>query len=144
MKYGRQIAIALAFASPFYSTIAQAAVSTDDTDDELRRCLDSSASASTAGQIGCEVAAYKAYDRRMNTAYTALLRSIHRPAVEKLREAQRVWLCFRNAQIHANSAFFATRQGTMYVPMQAAAQTTIVKDRAIALEAQLRILQIED
>jgi hypothetical protein len=39
---------------------------------------------------------------------------------------------------------YDTRQGTMIVPMQAAASSAVVPDRALQLEAALRVLQIDD
>jgi len=116
----------------------------DPTEVALARCLDDPANASTAGQTGCEGAAERAYDRRMNTAYAALLRALAPEAATRLRQAQRSWIAFRDADTRARSALFATRQGTMYVPMQAGSTTGVVRDRALQLETDLRILRIDD
>ncbi|UYY58426.1 lysozyme inhibitor LprI family protein [Sphingomonas sp. S2-65] len=109
----------------------------------LNLCLDNPANGSTSAQTRCEVQAESAYDRRMNAAYGALLRTLPRRAAGELRNAQRTWLAFRDAQRMADAALFATRQGTMYVPMQGGSATRVVRDRALQLEASLRILQIE-
>ncbi len=124
--------------------VGGSAAPVDKTDSELRRCLDAPGNASTAAQVECEVVARDAYDRRMNAAYASILRILHQDAAERLREAQRAWIRFRDTNDQANAALFATRQGTMYVAMQAAGQTAVIRDRAIALETQLRVLKIDD
>ncbi|MDR6512619.1 uncharacterized protein YecT (DUF1311 family) [Novosphingobium capsulatum] len=140
----RQIAHLAVFVATPCAASAHAVERADKTDTELRRCLDGASNGSTAGQVGCEVAARDAYDKRMGAAYRALLRALPNDAAGKLREAQRAWLRFRDAHIQASNALFATRQGTMYVPMQAADHTAIVRQRAIELEAQLRIFRIDE
>lgn len=116
----------------------------DPTEAALAACLAKDGNESTAGQTGCEDEAARAYDRRMNAAYTALLRRLPAGAGAQLRAAQRSWIAFRDAEMKASGAFFETRQGTMYVPMQAADATALIRDRALALEGKLRILQIDD
>jgi uncharacterized protein YecT (DUF1311 family) len=107
-------------------------------------CLNKPENASTAGQTECEAAAAKAYDRRMNQAYAVLLRRLPAPAAQQLRDAQRAWIAFRDKEQAARSALFATRSGTMYVPMQAASAVRQVRDRALTLEAYQRIIAIDD
>jgi uncharacterized protein YecT (DUF1311 family) len=115
----------------------------DQTERALRHCLDDPAHAATAGQTTCIDQATRSYDRRLNAAHRALLRSLARPAAEQLRMAQRRWIAFRDADRRARGAFYASRQGTMYVPMQAQADMQIVRDRALQLESDLRMLQID-
>ena len=124
--------------------LAVAATSGDRTAATLQSCLDSPSNAATSGQVDCEAAAAKRYDQRMNSAYTALLRALPAKAAQQLQQSQRAWLAFRDAEGTAASALFATRQGTMYVPMQAGATTTITRDRALQLENYLRIISIEN
>jgi uncharacterized protein YecT (DUF1311 family) len=123
-------------------TSAQAALP-DATAAALARCLDQPANASTAGQTECETAAYRAYDRRMNAAYATLMRKLPSQAAARLRAAQRAWLAFRESDSTARSALYATRQGTMYVPMQASDATDVVRDRALQLEGYARVMAIE-
>ena len=110
----------------------------------LARCLDNPADASTAGQTSCEEQAASAYDRRMNTSYAALLKVLPQEAAHALRLSQRAWIAFRDADARANAALYATRKGTMYVSMQAASATRVVRDRALQLEADLRVMRIDD
>jgi uncharacterized protein YecT (DUF1311 family) len=83
------------------------------------------------------------YDHRLNAAYLALLKMVPPAPARQLRKAQRKWMIFRTADANARSALYGTRHGTMYVPMQAHAETNIVRDRALQLESYLRVMRIE-
>ena len=109
----------------------------------LARCVERESNASTASQTECETKALRDYDRRMNLAYAALLRRLPAPAAQSLRQSQRAWITFRDAEDRARTAIYATRSGTMYVPMEAAAGTILTRDRALQLEGYARILSIE-
>jgi uncharacterized protein YecT (DUF1311 family) len=125
------------------ATGARAAPPSDATELTLARCLDNPAQASTAGQTECEMAAIRAYDRRMNAAYAALMRKLPAPAAQQLRLSQRAWLAFRDSEAIARGALYETRQGTMFVPMQASGATEVVRDRALQLEGYVRVMAIE-
>jgi uncharacterized protein YecT (DUF1311 family) len=122
---------------------AFAAPQADVTATALQRCLDNPANAATAGQVDCEASAMRSYDRRMNAAYAALTRALPPKAARQLRQSQRAWLVFRDAERSASGEIFATRQGTMFVPMQAGATTNVTRDRALQLETYRRIISIE-
>jgi len=98
----------------------------DPTADTLDRCLNDPANGSTAGQTECEAAATGDYDRRMNAAYATLMHELPREAAQQLRLSQRAWLAFRDSEAKARDALYETRQGTMYVPMQAADATNVI------------------
>jgi uncharacterized protein YecT (DUF1311 family) len=123
---------------------ASAAPSDDPTQDQQQACLADPAAASTAGQTQCAVTAAARYDQRLNAAYGKLMRRLPPEPAARLKAAQRAWLAFRAADEAARSAAYATREGTMYVPMQAAASADIVRDRALQLEGLLRVMTIDD
>ncbi|WP_137934623.1 lysozyme inhibitor LprI family protein [Mesorhizobium comanense] len=116
----------------------------DPTGETLDRCLNDPANGSTAGQTGCEATASDDYDRRMNAAYATLMRELPREAAQQLRLSQRAWLAFRDAEAKARNALYETRQGTMYVPMQASDATNLVRDRALLLEGYVRVMAIDE
>ncbi len=122
---------------------APRATATDATGATLARCLADPANGSTAGQTDCEAAALRDYDRRMNAAYASLIRTLSGPAAQRLRLAQRAWLAFRDGEAAARGALYGTRHGTMYVPLEASAATDVVRDRALQLERDLRVLDLE-
>jgi uncharacterized protein YecT (DUF1311 family) len=134
--------LALAMIAISIPTICMAA-DRDVTAAALDRYLAISANASTAGQTECEAAAMRSYDRRMNATYAALMRRLPAQAADRLRRSQRAWLAFRDTEAQARSAIYATRQGTMYVPMEADAAVSLVGDRARLLERYAWTLDLE-
>lgn len=138
MKLAAALVLAAALADP----AAAATATIDVTGAALDRCLNAADNASTAGQTDCEAAARVSYDRRMNAAYAALLRRLPASAQAKLRASQRQWIVFRDSEYAAQAALFATRQGTLYVPMQAHAAMALTRDRALALEGYLRVMAV--
>lgn len=108
----------------------------------LHHCLDQAEHAATGGQTACEIIAQHDYERRMQAAYTATMRKLPADARRKLALAQRNWLAFRNSEAAARDALYATRRGTLYVPMQASATTQVIRDRALQLENHARVLAI--
>lgn len=139
---GSPVKAVIAIALVLVASRAVAAIP-DPTATALARCVDDPGNASTAGQTECETTATKAYDARMNRAYAALMKRLPEAAALQLRAAQHAWLAFRDAERRARTAIYATRQGTMYVPMEAASETAVTRDRALELENCLRIMAIE-
>ncbi len=125
------------------SDAASASTVMDATAVALTRCLSTAANAPTAGQTDCEAAAAKAYDRRMNVAFASLMRKLPHPAGQRLRLSQRAWLAFRDSETATREALYETRQGTMYVPMQASDTTNAIRDRALQLEGYVAVLAIQ-
>jgi uncharacterized protein YecT (DUF1311 family) len=115
----------------------------DVTNAALTRCLAAPSNASTAGQTDCEAVADRSYDHRMNVAYRALMRRLPASAANRLRQSQRAWLTYRDAEASARSSIYATRQGTMYVPMEGNDAVTVSGDRARLLEGYVQVLDIE-
>ncbi|MBN9217815.1 MAG: DUF1311 domain-containing protein [Mesorhizobium sp.] len=116
----------------------------DPTAETLDRCLNDAANGSTAGQTGCEATASDDYDRRMNAAYTTLMHKLPAEAAQQLRLSQRAWIAFRDAEAKARDALYETRQGTMYVPMQASDATNVIRDRTLLLEGYVRVMAIDE
>ncbi|NYE30318.1 uncharacterized protein YecT (DUF1311 family) [Rhodanobacter sp. K2T2] len=122
---------------------AFAAGSQDPTAVVLNHCLNDAANASTAGQTDCEATATQAYDHRMNAAYATLMRKLPPNVAADLRASQRTWLTFRDQEAKARGALYETRQGTMYVPMQADDATNFIRDRALQLESYVAVMAID-
>jgi uncharacterized protein YecT (DUF1311 family) len=116
----------------------------DPTAETLDRCLNDPAKGSTSGQTECEATATDDYDHRMNAAYATLMHKLPRETAQQLRLSQRAWLAFRDAEAKARDALYETRQGTMYVPMQAADATNVIRDRALLLEGYVRVMAIDE
>lgn len=80
----------------------------------------------------------------MNRAYAVLMKRLPPDARERLRLAQRAWLTFRATDALARGALYSTRRGTIYAPMEAASATAVTRDRALQLEASLRVMTVDD
>lgn len=116
----------------------------DATDQALTACLNDPSKGSTADQVDCEITALRSYDKRMNAAYSKLLKSLPPDAAVALKTAQRSWISYRDMEARARNGLFESRQGTMYAPMQADAETALTRDRALMLERYARILEIDN
>ncbi|MBA8879048.1 lysozyme inhibitor LprI family protein [Phyllobacterium myrsinacearum] len=116
----------------------------DTTQGNLDRCLANPEKASTGGQTECETIAEHEYDGRMNEAYAKLLKLLPASAGESLRQSQRAWIVFRDTETRARDALYATRQGTMYVPMETDDRTNVTRDRALQLEKYQQMMAIEE
>lgn len=136
-------ALVLAFIVAMTLSAPAMAEGDDATATALKRCLDDPVNASTGGQTDCEAVAVRSYDQRMNRAYASLMKKLPADARQRLLAAQRAWLVFRSAEDEARTALYETRRGTMYVPMQAAAKTDVIRDRTLTLESNLRLIEIE-
>lgn len=99
---------------------------------------------STAGIVAALDWEEQQWDALMNSAYRALLAKLPEKARESLRASQRAWLAFRDAEQKAQDGLFATREGTMYIPMAADARMLIIKHRATELASLAKILEIDN
>lgn len=140
---GRCVAVILLCQCLSLPAHAASASSSDSTADALTKCLDDPAHGSTGDQDECETQALKSYDKRMNGAYSKLLKMLPAEAAKDLKAAQRAWIGYRDLEAHARDGLFATRQGTMYAPMEAGAETDLTRDRTLLLENYVRILEID-
>jgi len=115
----------------------------DPTRQSLDSCLQDPKNGSTGDQIACETKALASYDRRMNVAYSKLLKELPTQAGQDLRVAQRGWVAYRDMEARARGSLFATTQGSMYAPMQADTESDLTRDRALLLESYVRVLEID-
>jgi uncharacterized protein YecT (DUF1311 family) len=107
---------------------------------QLQKCLDIPANHTTAGMCDCVFAAEKAWDKELNKYYKLLMDKL--PAAEKqqLKEAQRKWLEYRDAEMKLKSGIFGTLNGTMWQNISAGRSMQIVQQRAEELEEYYELL----
>jgi uncharacterized protein YecT (DUF1311 family) len=74
-----------------------------------------------------------AWDRRLDAAYQKLLQGSDAQSVARLREAQRLWLEFRNA----NCLYYGTGEGTITRLQAAECLRSMTAHRALELEELL-------
>ncbi len=88
----------------------------------------------TASQLACYEAEYAAQDKRLNTAYKTLMRLIPKSDQELLRNAQRQWIKYRDADFKLYSEYSS---GTEMGVFAIARRTAQVAQRAKELEILL-------
>jgi uncharacterized protein YecT (DUF1311 family) len=93
----------------------------------------------TASMANCTYEAMVLWDKDMNKYYGLLMKILNKDEQVKLREAQRAWLKFRDAEFHSIDAIYSRVDGTMYLNTRVADYLTIVKDRARALSGYYRV-----
>ncbi|HRK73719.1 MAG TPA: DUF1311 domain-containing protein [Rhodothermales bacterium] len=107
-------------------------------DTKLNTCLEKNPS--TAGMIQCLDEAYRAWDGLLNTSYNGLLATLKPAQQTKLRNLQRQWITFRDAEFAFINDFYPT-QGTMWVPVRMSERVDVVKSRALQLSSYLESLK---
>jgi|GEM_PF-956360 len=86
---------------------------------------------STFGQQNAFKKGIELWDAELNTQFRALSAKLDDPGKKALREAQRAWLAFRDAEFKRIDDLYARKDGTMYRPMAIAARMELVKARAL-------------
>jgi uncharacterized protein YecT (DUF1311 family) len=85
---------------------------------------------STAEIVQCFATQTAAWDRRLNAAYQKLLKELPAARRERLRNAQRLWVQFRDA----NCAYFGSAEGTIARVLAAQCLYRLTSTRAQELE----------
>lgn len=94
---------------------------------------------STAGVSNCAAEYKEKWDAELNRAYKELMGKLPKDGQALLRDAQRAWIPWRDAEFGLLSAVYSTIYnkggGTMFVTFHAIADMEVVKDRALELLA---------
>jgi uncharacterized protein YecT (DUF1311 family) len=109
-------------------------------DEFLDRCLAQPNHASTAGQVECTNRARQRWDGEMNRDYRRLADRLSPKARVSLRNAQRRWLEYRDAEHPLIDAVYELTRGTMFVPMHAYSRLRPVRDRSLVLKSYFTVL----
>ncbi|HOY67772.1 MAG TPA: DUF1311 domain-containing protein [Candidatus Ozemobacteraceae bacterium] len=97
---------------------------------------------STAGQNHAFEEGERLWDTELNRLYRELSARLDEVGRKRLREAQRAWLAFRDAEFVRLGDQFGRKEGTMFGPMLAAARMELVKARAREMADALGILDM--
>lgn len=131
----------LALATSTLCTFAQKETEKHPIDSALDNCMDKNPS--THGMIGCLDAAYKKWDAELNKNYKTLSANLKPDQKAALLAAQRKWIEYRDLEFKAQSAIYATMEGTMYQPMAVSDRVEVIKKRALDLKGYLDLLEIK-
>jgi uncharacterized protein YecT (DUF1311 family) len=89
----------------------------------------------TVAIVDCIETKTKAWDERLNKAYKDLPQRLDAGQLGPLKEAQRLWIRFRDA----NCGFYGSREGTNRQNQAAECMRSMTKDRALELENAMKI-----
>jgi len=109
-------------------------------DEFLDQCLTQSNHGSTAGQIECTDQAKQRWDDEMNQDYRRLADRLTPKTQASLRDAQRRWLQYRDADQLLVDAVYELTKGTMYAPMQAYSHLRPIRERSLVLKSYFTVL----
>ena len=88
----------------------------------------------------CTNQALLEWDSELNRIYKELQRSLDEEAKSSLRNSQRKWITYKEAEIQSINKIYSSLQGTMYIPMRANAILQITKKRTLELKSYLALV----
>jgi uncharacterized protein YecT (DUF1311 family) len=104
-------------------------------DKHLRECLDSTENQTTIGMTGCAIRAGKEWDKELNKNYNLLISELSVDEKEKLKNAQKNWILYRDREIEFARTIYVNLQGTMWQTVFADRKTELTRQRALELKA---------
>lgn len=110
----------------------------DKIDSDLKKCLAQRTNYTTAGMQNCVGTAYQQMDSRLNEVYSLLMGKLTPPKRELLKDAQRKWLAFRDAELKLTKSLDPNVGGTISSVTGAGDSYEILKKRTKELEQHLR------
>jgi len=96
---------------------------------------------STAGMANCTKQSDDVWDQEVNKYYSLLMKKLNKDQTNKLRQAQRSWLEYRDKEIENISSFFSTKEGAMWVNVRGANYRDLIKRRALDLKEYYDLLE---
>lgn len=105
----------------------------DPIDAALSKCLDGEMS--TQGMVECYGAAYESWDAALNATYGSVMKTLSAEEGAALKEAQRAWIRFRDAESTFLASLLTPDRGTMMRITVNAMMTEVVKQRVLALRS---------
>ncbi len=103
-------------------------------DRAMRACIDRSGGV-TADMLDCADSAYGAWDRELNAAYQSLMARLDPASRALLRDAQRRWLAFREAETAFQRGPWTGQGGSLERIMLTFRNVDTLRERALALRA---------
>lgn len=94
------------------------------------QCLEKNLS--TKGSVDCYDAANKMWDKEMNVSYNKLMSQLDKAGKESLKQSQRSWIKFRDAQADSILKIY-NRDGTMWNIVEAQKVMEITREQALRL-----------
>jgi len=105
--------------------------SNDPIDRKAAACMDRDPS--TAGMIECLQQAYADWDGELNAVYADVRLRLNPQAQSALKDAQRLWISYRDAEFAAIDAIYGAMQGTMWRLAGLSRKVEFLKNRVLEL-----------
>jgi uncharacterized protein YecT (DUF1311 family) len=102
-------------------------------DQKLEDCLGTDTNQTTLGMMECTAAAKAEWDAELNKYYKLLMQVLPAKQKEKLKQAQRQWLAYRDKESDFSGTMFYSLDGSMWKISAASREYNITKTRAIEL-----------
>jgi len=109
----------------------------EDPGDALNECLAKPVAETTQGMVECLDAAYIAWDKELNAVYKQVIETLDPRSAELLKEAQRAWIAYRDAERAFWQGPWTEDRGTMIRLTLGDANIAIVGDRVNVLRGYL-------
>jgi len=106
----------------------------DPLDRALQACLDAPSGQTTAGMVTCTDQAIQAWDKRLNEVYQAALKQLDPKSADLLRNAQRRWVAFRDAEFAALGGPWRNDRGTMISVLAMNTELSAIRERVSELQ----------
>ncbi|GAK50191.1 hypothetical protein U14_01418 [Candidatus Moduliflexus flocculans] len=105
--------------------------SNDPIDRKVNACMDRDPS--TAGMMQCLQQAYADWDAELNAVYADVRMRLDPQAQSALKDAQRLWISYRDAEFVAIDTIYGAMQGTMWQLAGLSRKVEFLKNRVIEL-----------
>jgi uncharacterized protein YecT (DUF1311 family) len=112
-------------------------------DAAYEECMSIDTNQTTYGMMMCAQQAEEAWDKELNKNYKELMALLTPEEQNQLKEAQRKWLAFRDAEFQFSGNLHYNMEGTMYRPMAADKEMQIVRARALELRGYIDLKTME-
>lgn len=122
------------------STVVIAAETQSPIDKTTQACMDKNSS--TLGMRECLDKAFKEWDKELNKVYNTLLKELSATGKENLKNSQKQWLTYRDAEFKAIGAIYDL-EGTLWPLTMATARNDVLKYRVLTLQGYLAGLHPE-
>jgi len=137
-RAGMRLRFLILFCLAMPLTLAAQEAEPHPIDQKLAAAIDENPS--TAGMIQAISEATEAWDAEMNRAYGALASRMFPNEFASLKEAQKAWIAYRDAQIDSIGKYYANMDGSMWRPVAANAVMELTRQRALFLQDMERLL----
>ncbi|HEX4166819.1 MAG TPA: lysozyme inhibitor LprI family protein [Bryobacteraceae bacterium] len=123
----------LTFALLLGTNTAPAQDTKDPIDKAMDACLAGPGGNNTVGQVDCAAKAAASWDRELNQVYQKLLKTLDPSSQTLLRNSQRQWLAFRDAEKKFGAGPWRAKQGTMVQVTLELVNVEILRSRVLTL-----------